>query len=94
MNDIESCHALFLAVIGRAIKDHQYLQRVLKKRALTQNEFTRLREVLAPGAPEDFFRSRWFEEICAMIDVDPDVVRQRLPASRHELPFASGWRVA
>ncbi len=78
--DDEAYRELFVSVIELAIKDFEFLQRIRRQQTLTPSERKKLRGLTEDGDPEEFFASRWFEDICGMIGVTPDVIRERLGA--------------
>lgn len=78
--DDEAYRELFVSVIELAIKDFEFLQRIRRQQTLTPSERKKLRGLTEDGDPEEFFASRWFEDICGMIGVQPDVIRERLSA--------------
>jgi len=78
--DDEAYRELFVSVIELAIKDFEFLQRIRRQQTLTPSERKKLRGLTEDGDPEEFFASRWFEDICGMIGVQPDVIRERLVA--------------
>ncbi len=78
--DDEAYRELFVSVIELAIKDFEFLQRIRRQQTLTPSERKKLRGLTEDGDPEEFFASRWFEDICGMIGVTPDVIRERLVA--------------
>jgi hypothetical protein len=76
--DNEAYRELFVSVIELAIKDYEFLQRIRRQDQLTPSERKKLRGLTEDGDPEEFFASNWFEDICRMIGVTPDVIRERL----------------
>jgi hypothetical protein len=76
--DNEAYRELFVSVIELAIKDYEFLQRIRRQDQLTPSERKKLRGLTEDGDPEEFFESNWFEDICRMIGVTPDVIRERL----------------
>jgi len=76
--DNEAYRELFVSVIELAIKDYEFLQRIREQDQLTPSERKKLRGLTEDGDPEEFFASHWFEDICRMIGVTPDVIRERL----------------
>ena len=74
----ESCQQLFFAVIRLAIRDAELIKRVGRKGEPTAYEEKTVGQVTAVSHPEDFFDSDWFEEICAMLCVLPETIRERL----------------
>lgn len=76
--DNEAYRELFVSVIELAIKDFEFLQRIRRQDQLTPSERKKLRGLTEDGDPEEFFDSNWFEDICRMIGVTPEVIRERL----------------
>lgn len=76
--DNEAYRELFVSVIELAIKDYEFLQRIRQQDHLTPSERKKLRGLTEDGDPEEFFESGWFEDICRMIGVTADVIRERL----------------
>lgn len=76
--DEEAYRELFVSVIQLAIKDYEFLQRVRHQAHLSSSERKKLRGLTEDGDPEEFFASRWFEDICGMIGVHPDAIREKL----------------
>ena len=76
--DDEAYRELFVSVIELAIKDYEFLLRVRQQSQLTPSERKKLRGLTEDGDPEEFFESSWFEDICRMIGVTPEVIREQL----------------
>lgn len=76
--DNEAYRELFVSVIELAIKDYEFLLRIRQQETLTPSERKKLRGLTEDGDPEEFFASRWFEDICRMIGVTAEVIRERL----------------
>ena len=76
--DDEAYRELFVSVIELAIKDYEFLLRIRRQDQLTPSERKKLRGLTEDGDPEEFFASNWFEDICRMIGVTHDVIRERL----------------
>jgi hypothetical protein len=76
--DNEAYRELFVSVIELAIKDYEFLNRIRNQQQLTPSERKKLRGLTEDGDPEEFFASNWFEDICRMIGVTPNVIRERL----------------
>ena len=76
--DDEAYRELFVSVIELAIKDYEFLLRIRRQNGLTPSERKKLRGLTEDGDPEEFFESRWFEDICRMIGVTPEVIREHL----------------
>lgn len=88
--DRDACLSLLFAVLETAINDYK-LVRSLRGRRLTDAERKRLRAVTEDSDPEEFFTSRWFEELCGLMGLRPDAVREEvgLSAGRQALEMAS-----
>jgi len=76
--DDEAYRELFVSVIELALKDYDFLLRIRQQDELTPSERKKLRGLTEDGDPEEFFASAWFEDICRMIGVTADVIRERL----------------
>ena len=76
--DDEAYRELFVSVIELAIKDYEFLLRIRKRAELTPSERKKMRGLTEDGDPEEFFASRWFEDVCRMIGITPEVIRERL----------------
>lgn len=76
--DDEAHRELFVSVIELAIKDYEFLLRIRKQSQMTPSERKKLRGLTEDGDPEEFFDSNWFEDICRMIGIQPQVIRERL----------------
>lgn len=76
--DDEAYRELFVSVIELALKDFEFLLRVRRQDALTLSERKKLRALTEDGDPEEFFASKWFEDICRMIGITAEVIRERL----------------
>ena len=76
--DDEAYRELFVSVIELAIKDFEFLLRIRQRDELTPSERKKLRGLTEDGDPEEFFASNWFEDICRMIGITADVIRERL----------------
>lgn len=76
--DNEAYRELFVSVIELALKDFEFLLRIRQQDALTLSERKKLRALTEDGDPEEFFASRWFEDICRMIGITAAVIRERL----------------
>lgn len=79
--DQEACRSLWVAVIEKAIKDMAYADEKRRKSRLTPSEREKLHRIYELEAPESFFESQWFEDICLHLELSPsrirDAVRQR-----------------
>ena len=78
LTDIEAYRQLYVSVIQLAIKDYEFLRRIAKQHQLTPSERKKLRGVTEDSDPVEFFASRWFEDICGMIGIHAQAVRERL----------------
>lgn len=76
--DDEAYRELFVSVIELAIKDYEFLLRIRQQGQLTPSQRKKLRSLTEDGDPEEFFASNWFEDICRMIGIQPEVIRERL----------------
>ncbi len=76
--DDEAYRELFVSVIELAIKDFEFLLRIRQQDELTLSERKKLRALTEDGDPEEFFASNWFEDVCRMIGITPEVIRERL----------------
>ena len=76
--DDEAYRELFVSVIELALKDYEFLLRIRQQNELTPSERKKLRGLTEDGDPEEFFASKWFEDICRMIGVTAEVIRERL----------------
>lgn len=76
--DDEAYRELFVSVIELALKDFEFLLRIRQQDELTLSERKKLRALTEDGDPEEFFASTWFEDICRMIGITADVIRERL----------------
>ena len=85
--DNEACRSLWVAVIQKAIKDVAYSSQKRGQRALTASEREKLHRIYELEAPENFFKSPWFEEICLFLDLSPSGIRVAV-FDRYELSDA------
>ncbi len=76
--DDEAYRELFVSVIELAIKDYEFLLRIRRRAELTPSERKKMRGLTEDGDPEEFFASSWFEDVCRMIGVTPEVIREHL----------------
>ena len=76
--DLEAYRQLYVSIIQLAIKDYEFLRRIIEQNALTPSERKKLRGLAEDSDPVEFFNSRWFEDICGMIGVHPQAIRERL----------------
>ena len=73
--DHEACRSLWVAVIQKAIKDMAYSSQKRGQRSLTPSEREKLHRIYELEAPENFFNSPWFEEICLFLELSPSRIR-------------------
>lgn len=73
--DPTSCAELFCAVIGLAIKDLELVAYLESKTSLSDYESTKLLGLTADDHLAHFLESDWFEQICSMLDLEPEVIR-------------------
>ena len=76
--DLDAYRQLYVSVIQLAIKDYEFLRRINGQRALSRSERKKLRGLAEASVPVEFFNSRWFEDICGMIGVHAQAIRERL----------------
>ena len=73
--DNEACRSLWVAVIQKAIKDMAYSSLKQGLPTLTPSERDKLHRIYELEAPESFFNSPWFEEICLFLELSPSRIR-------------------
>ena len=73
--DHEACRSLWVAVIQKAIKDMAYSSQKRTQCSLTPSEREKLHRIYELEAPENFFNSMWFEEICLFLELSPSRIR-------------------
>jgi len=76
--DNEAYRQLYVSIIQLAIKDYEFLRRINGRNTLSPSERKKLRGLTEDSDPVEFFNSRWFEDICGMIGVHPQAIRERL----------------
>jgi len=76
--DHEAYRQLYVSIITLAIKDYEFLRRINGRVNLSPSERKKLRGLTEDSDPVEFFNSRWFEDICGMIGVHPQAIRERL----------------
>ncbi|HJO03456.1 MAG TPA: hypothetical protein QGG47_05750 [Acidobacteriota bacterium] len=76
--DHEAYRQLYVSIITLAIKDYEFLRRINGRVSLSPSERKKLRGLTEDSDPVEFFNSRWFEDICGMIGVHPQAIRERL----------------
>lgn len=83
--DHEACRSLWVAVIQKAIKDMAYSCQKRTQPTLTPSEREKLHRIYELEAPESFFKSPWFEEICLFLELSPSRIRNAV-LDRYEGP--------
>ena len=73
--DHEACRSLWVAVIQKAIKDMAYSCQKRGQLTLTPSEREKLHRIYELEAPESFFQSPWFDEICLFLELSPSRIR-------------------
>jgi len=73
--DHEACRCLWVAVIQKAIKDMAYSCQKRSQSTLTPSEREKLHRIYELEAPESFFESPWFEEICLFLELSSSRIR-------------------
>jgi hypothetical protein len=73
--DPTSCAELFCAVIGLAIKDLALVEYLESKTSLSDYESKKLLGLTADDHLAHFLESDWFEQICGMLDIHPEMIR-------------------
>ncbi len=76
--DIEAYRQLYVSIIQLAIKDYEFLRRISGQHALSPSDRKKLRGLTEDSDPVEFFNSRWFEDICGMIGIHAQAIRERL----------------
>ena len=76
--DLEAYRQLYVSVIQLAIKDYEFLRKINGQDSLSPSERKKLRGLTEDSDPVEFFNSRWFEDICGMIGVEPKAIREKL----------------
>lgn len=76
--DHEAYRQLYVSVIQLAIKDYEFLRKINGQRSLSASERKKLRGLTEDSDPVEFFNSRWFEDMCGMIGVHAQAIRERL----------------
>ena len=66
-------------MIELAIRDCAQIKCLEGKPNLTAHERKKLGELTGEWHPADFLDGDWFEETCAMLNVQPETIRKRLP---------------
>jgi hypothetical protein len=78
LTDQQAYRQLYVSIIQLAIKDYEFLRRIDGRNALSPSERKKLRGLSEDSDPVEFFNSGWFEDICGMIGVHPQAIRERL----------------
>lgn len=78
--DLDACRQLYLSIIELAVHDYRFLQKMKNQKKSSRYDRKKLRQMTEDGDPREFFRSRWFEQVCNYIGVDPKLIRERLQA--------------
>ena len=73
--DRQPCEDLLCAVIALAIRDLEQIEHLQGKRTLTGYESKKLLRLTKAWPPETFLEGDWFEEICRMLNVEPETIR-------------------
>ncbi len=76
--DHEACRSLWVAVIRKAMKDMAYADAKGLQPGLTPSEREKLQRIYELDAPENFFRSNWFEEICRNLELSASRIRTEI----------------
>ena len=76
--DLDAYRQLYVSIIQLAIKDYEFLKRINEQDRLSPSERKKLRGLTEDSDPVEFFNSRWFEDICGMIGVHAQAIRERL----------------
>lgn len=76
--DNEAYRQLYVSIIQLAIKDYEFLRRIDGQPTLSPSERKKLRGLTEGSDPVEFFNSGWFEDICGMIGVHPQAIREHL----------------
>lgn len=78
--DLDACRSLWVAVIQKAIKDMAYASTKHGQPTLTPSEREKLNRIYELDAPEQFFESIWFEEICRYLGLSSSRIRDAVLA--------------
>ena len=76
--DHDACRSLWVAVIHKAMKDMAYACAKDTQPALTPSEREKLQRIYELDAPETFFESHWFEEICRYLELSASSIRKEV----------------
>lgn len=78
LTDNQAYRQLYVSIIQLAIKDYEFLRRIDGRNALSPSERKKLRGLSEDSDPVEFFNSPWFVDICGMIGVHPQAIREHL----------------
>ena len=76
--DGEPYRRLYIRVIQLAINDYDFLRRIDPEDQLSPSERRKLRSLTGDCDPVVFFTSPWFDDICRMIGLHAQAIRERL----------------
>ena len=76
--DLDSCRQLYLSIIELAVHDYRFLRKMRSQTKSSRYDRKKLRQMTEDGDPQEFFESRWFEQVCDYIGVKPQLIRERL----------------
>ncbi len=79
--DLDACRQLYLSIIELAVHDYRFLQKMKNQKKSSRYDRKKLRQMTEDGDPRDFFRGRWFEQVCDYIGVEAGLIRERLQAA-------------
>lgn len=83
--DLDACRQLYLSIIELAVHDYRFLQKMKGQKKSSRYDRKKLRQMTEDGDPREFFRSRWFEQVCQYIGVSPSLIRERLEQEGDDL---------
>lgn len=75
LSNAESCQALWIAVIEKAVSDLQQLRRLEEKKRRNRYESELLDRIRA-YPPDRFFEDDRFDEVCDLLGVDAEAVAE------------------
>lgn len=78
ITDLEAYRQLYVSIIQLAIKDYEFLRRINGQDCLSPSERKKLRGLTEDSDPLEFFTSSWFDDICGMIGIHAQAIRERL----------------
>lgn len=73
--DLDACRALLFAVLETAIRDYRYLEEIGDRTQLGEADRKRVRAMTEDNHPAEFFDSEWFDDVCHLLRLTPDAVR-------------------